>query len=46
MRRRGGFHGVSRQPVPATGRNEFERVNRFVWLGFLSETPPVNDDLI
>ncbi len=41
-----GFHGVSRQAIPAAKRAEFERVYPFGWLGILSETPPVNDELI
>ncbi|APZ50498.1 4-hydroxybenzoate 3-monooxygenase [Salipiger abyssi] len=41
-----GFHGVSRKTIPAEKRREFERVYPFGWLGILSETPPVNDELI
>jgi p-hydroxybenzoate 3-monooxygenase len=41
-----GFHGVSRQSVPAAGIEIFERVYPFGWLGILSETPPVSDELI
>lgn len=41
-----GFHGVSRQTIPAAKRTEFEKVYPFGWLGILSETPPVNDELI
>jgi p-hydroxybenzoate 3-monooxygenase len=41
-----GFHGVSRQTIPATQRKEFERVYPFGWLGVLSETPPVSHELI
>jgi p-hydroxybenzoate 3-monooxygenase len=41
-----GFHGVSRQSVPATSIENFERVYPFGWLGILSETPPVSDELI
>ena len=41
-----GFHGVSRQAIPAELRTEHERVFPFGWLGVLSETPPVDDELI
>lgn len=41
-----GFHGVSRQTIPADERKEFERVYPFGWLGLLSDTPPVNEELI
>ncbi|MBR9836678.1 MAG: 4-hydroxybenzoate 3-monooxygenase [Rhodobacteraceae bacterium] len=41
-----GFHGVSRKTIPEHKRQEFERVYPFGWLGILSETPPVNDELI
>ncbi|KIC49527.1 4-hydroxybenzoate 3-monooxygenase [Tateyamaria sp. ANG-S1] len=41
-----GFHGVSRKTIPADVRQEYEKVYPFGWLGILSETPPVNDELI
>jgi p-hydroxybenzoate 3-monooxygenase len=41
-----GFHGVSRASVPASAITEFERVYPFGWLGILSDTPPVSDELI
>jgi len=41
-----GFHGVSRKTIPDTVLEEFERVYPFGWLGVLSETPPVDDELI
>lgn len=41
-----GFHGVSRASIPATVLREYERVYPFGWLGILSETPPVNHELI
>lgn len=41
-----GFHGVSRQTIPADKRTEFERVYPFGWLGVLSRTPPANHELI
>jgi p-hydroxybenzoate 3-monooxygenase len=41
-----GYHGVSRQSVPAEALKTFERVYPFGWLGVLSETPPVSHELI
>lgn len=41
-----GFHGVSRQTIPADIRTEYERVYPFGWLGLLSDTPPVSEELI
>ena len=41
-----GFHGVSRQAIPLSVRREYEKVYPFGWLGILSETPPVNHELI
>jgi p-hydroxybenzoate 3-monooxygenase len=41
-----GFHGVSRKTIPETVLREFERVYPFGWLGVLSQTPPVSDELI
>ena len=41
-----GFHGVSRRSIPAESLEEFERVYPFGWLGVLSDTPPVADELI
>ncbi len=41
-----GFHGVSRQAIPLTVRREYEKIYPFGWLGVLSETPPVNHELI
>ncbi len=41
-----GFHGVSRKTIPDTVRREYEKVYPYGWLGILSETPPVNDELI
>ncbi len=41
-----GFHGVSRQSIPTDKRKEFEKVYPFGWLGILSETPPVHEELI
>lgn len=41
-----GFHGVSRQTIPAELRTEHTRTYPFGWLGVLSETPPVSHELI
>ena len=41
-----GFHGVSRRTVPPGAIKTFERVYPFGWLGLLSDTPPVSDELI
>lgn len=41
-----GFHGVSRKTIPDTARKDFEKIFPFGWLGILSETPPVHDELI
>ncbi|MCP1170650.1 4-hydroxybenzoate 3-monooxygenase [Limimaricola litoreus] len=41
-----GYHGVSRQAIPLAVRCEYEKTYPFGWLGILSETPPVNDELI
>lgn len=41
-----GFHGVSRKTIPAAVLREYEKVYPFGWLGVLSETPPVDDELI
>ncbi|WP_299671425.1 4-hydroxybenzoate 3-monooxygenase [uncultured Roseobacter sp.] len=41
-----GFHGVSRASIPKTVRREYEKIYPFGWLGVLSETPPVAEELI
>ena len=41
-----GFHGVCRQSVPERAIRTYERLYQFGWLGILSDTPPVSDDLI
>ncbi len=41
-----GFHGVCRASVPRSAITEFEKVYPFGWLGMLSDTPPVCDELI
>jgi p-hydroxybenzoate 3-monooxygenase len=41
-----GFHGVSRRAPPERAMTAYERIYPFGWLGVLSETPPVSDELI
>ena len=41
-----GFHGVSRQSIPRDILREYESIWPFGWLGLLSDTPPVNPELI
>jgi p-hydroxybenzoate 3-monooxygenase len=41
-----GFHGVSRQSIPADAIRTFERVYPFGWLGILADVPPCSHELI
>ncbi len=41
-----GFHGVCRASAPRNAITEYEKVYPFGWLGLLSDTPPVSDELI
>ena len=41
-----GFHGVCRANAPRSAITEYEKVYPFGWLGLLSDTPPVSDELI
>jgi p-hydroxybenzoate 3-monooxygenase len=41
-----GFHGVSRQTIPAAALRTFERVYPFGWLGVMVDRPPVSPELI
>jgi p-hydroxybenzoate 3-monooxygenase len=41
-----GYHGVSRKSVDAGKITIFEKVYPFGWLGILSDTPPVDEELI
>jgi p-hydroxybenzoate 3-monooxygenase len=41
-----GFHGVSRQAIPAEVLRAYERVYPFGWLGVMVDRPPVSDELI
>lgn len=41
-----GYHGASRASVPQDKIQLFEKVYPFGWLGMLSDTPPVDEELI
>jgi p-hydroxybenzoate 3-monooxygenase len=41
-----GFHGVSRPLIPASVRNDYQRIYPFGWFGILVEAPPSADELI
>lgn len=41
-----GFHGPSRQAIPANAVREYEREYPFGWLGILADVPPCHDELI
>jgi p-hydroxybenzoate 3-monooxygenase len=41
-----GFHGVSRRSIPSHAISLHERRYPFGWLGLLSETAPVSDELL
>lgn len=41
-----GFHGPSRQAIPASVGRVFERVYPFGWLGILADVPPCHHELI
>ena len=41
-----GYHGPSRQAIPASVGRSFERVYPFGWLGILADVPPCNPELI
>jgi p-hydroxybenzoate 3-monooxygenase len=41
-----GFHGVSRQSIPADRRQLHERTYPFGWLGILADLPPVSEELV
>lgn len=41
-----GFHGVSRSSIPQHVLKVFERVYPMGWLGLLSDTPPLGEELI
>ncbi len=41
-----GFHGIARGTIPDGVLTAYERVYPFAWLGVLTESPPVCDELI
>jgi p-hydroxybenzoate 3-monooxygenase len=41
-----GFHGVCRESAPQAALTVHERTYPFAWLGILSESPPVSEELI
>jgi len=41
-----GYHGISRKSIPEDKLVTFEKVYPVGWLGVLSETPPVSNELI
>ncbi|MCZ4587590.1 4-hydroxybenzoate 3-monooxygenase [Rhodococcus opacus] len=41
-----GFHGVSRQSIPANHLNIYDHVYESAWLGILAQTPPSHEELI
>ncbi len=41
-----GFHGVSRKSIPVDCITEYEQLYPGGWLGLLSDTPPVNPELV
>lgn len=41
-----GYHGVSRQTIPADKLKTYEKIYPFGWLGILSDVPPVDEELI
>jgi p-hydroxybenzoate 3-monooxygenase len=41
-----GFHGPSRQAIPASAGAIYERVYPFGWLGILADVPPCDEELI
>jgi p-hydroxybenzoate 3-monooxygenase len=41
-----GYHGVSRQAIPAGVLKTHERVYPFGWLGVLADAPPVSQELV
>jgi p-hydroxybenzoate 3-monooxygenase len=41
-----GFHGPSRQAVPASVGRPFEKVYPFGWIGVLADVPPCNHEIV
>src|SRR5690348_2771181 len=41
-----GYHGISRNQIPAHILRTYEKTYPFGWLGILADVPPCNDELI
>jgi p-hydroxybenzoate 3-monooxygenase len=41
-----GYHGVSRQSIPAEAGRSYERIYPFGWLGIMADVPPCDHELI
>jgi p-hydroxybenzoate 3-monooxygenase len=41
-----GFHGITRESIPAEALTVFERTYPYAWLGILAEAPPSHEELI
>jgi p-hydroxybenzoate 3-monooxygenase len=41
-----GFHGISRRSAPERAVTTFEKTYPFGWLGILSATPPIDQELV
>jgi p-hydroxybenzoate 3-monooxygenase len=41
-----GFHGISRPSIPAAAIQTYDREYPFAWLGILSESPPIDPELL
>ncbi len=41
-----GFHGVTRDAIPAAATTVYEHTYPFAWLGILAEAPPSHEELI
>jgi p-hydroxybenzoate 3-monooxygenase len=41
-----GFHGISRPSIPASAIQTYDRQYPFAWLGILSESPPIDPELV
>ncbi|MFL5002394.1 MAG: 4-hydroxybenzoate 3-monooxygenase [Xanthobacteraceae bacterium] len=41
-----GFHGMCRPAIPDSALTVYDREYPFAWIGILSESPPVSDELI
>jgi len=41
-----GYHGVCRASIPPSALKTYERVYPFGWLGILTDTPPVGNELL